>query len=176
MTRPETDERTARAGRAGVLVDGVVAPVGEREHHRGLFSGKKHRSGQNVQVVTDLDGRAADVGEPVPDNPTHEATWRRTHRPTEDIQRQKQSQWQFVVADRLAAGMKSCLPHDFLVSSDRHLDETRHRPRDSVIAASPAPEVVISLSPGRTDEGDARQASLVHAATTQEIGHELGET
>ncbi|WP_233624779.1 transposase family protein [Actinoplanes sp. ATCC 53533] len=30
-----------------------------------MFSGEKHLSGQNVQVVADLDGRVADVGEPV---------------------------------------------------------------------------------------------------------------
>lgn len=66
VTRPEVDEQLARAGREGVLVDGFVAPVGEREGYDGLFSGKKHLSGQNVQVVADLDGRVADVGDPVP--------------------------------------------------------------------------------------------------------------
>ncbi|WP_238324072.1 transposase family protein [Salinispora pacifica] len=48
-----------------MLVDGFVAPVGERESYHGLFSGKKHLSGQNVQVIANLDGRVADVGEPV---------------------------------------------------------------------------------------------------------------
>lgn len=66
VPRPETDEQHARAQREGVLVDGFVAPVGEREGYDGLFSGKKHLSGQNVQVVADLDGRVADVGDPVP--------------------------------------------------------------------------------------------------------------
>jgi hypothetical protein len=66
VTRPETDEQLARARREGVPVDGFVAPVGEREGYHGLFSGKKHLSGQNVQVVADLDGRVADVGDPVP--------------------------------------------------------------------------------------------------------------
>jgi len=66
VTRPEVDEQLARAQRNGVLVDGFVAPVGEREGYHGLFSGKKHLSGQNVQVVADLDGRVADVGDPVP--------------------------------------------------------------------------------------------------------------
>lgn len=36
--------------------------------------------------------------------------------------------------------------------------------------------LVYDLSSGRTDEADARQASLVHAAATREIGHEPGET
>jgi hypothetical protein len=61
VTRPEVDRQLAVAQRAGVLVDGFVAPVGEREHDAGLFSGKKHVSGHNVQVVADLDGRVADV-------------------------------------------------------------------------------------------------------------------
>ncbi len=65
VTRPAVGQRLERAGREGVLVDGFVAPVGERESYHGLFSGKKHLCGQNVQVVADLDGRVADVGEPV---------------------------------------------------------------------------------------------------------------
>jgi hypothetical protein len=65
VTRPEVDQQLASAQREGVLVDGFVAPVGEREHYDSLFSGKKHVSGQNVQVIADLDGRVADVGEPV---------------------------------------------------------------------------------------------------------------
>ena len=51
VTRPEVDQRLAQTRREGVLVDGFVAPVGEREHYDGMFSGKKHVSGQNVQVV-----------------------------------------------------------------------------------------------------------------------------
>jgi hypothetical protein len=47
-----------------VLVDGFLAPVGERDGYDG--SGKKHLSGQNVQVVADLNGRVAEVGDPVP--------------------------------------------------------------------------------------------------------------
>jgi hypothetical protein len=65
VTRPEVDQRLDQTRREGVLVDGFVAPVGEREHYHGLFSGKKHTSGQNVQVISDLDGRVTDVGEPV---------------------------------------------------------------------------------------------------------------
>jgi hypothetical protein len=66
VTRPEVDQRHHRAQRAGVLVDGFVAPVGERDDYHGLFSGKKHLSGQNAQVIVDRDGRVADVGDPVP--------------------------------------------------------------------------------------------------------------
>jgi hypothetical protein len=66
VTGPEVEQQYRRAQREGVLVDGFVAPVGEREGYDGLFSGKKHLSGQNVQVVADLDGHVADVGDPVP--------------------------------------------------------------------------------------------------------------
>lgn len=65
VTQPEVEQRYEQARRSGVLVDGFIAPVGEREHYDGLFSGKKHVSGQNVQVVADLDGRVTDVGDPV---------------------------------------------------------------------------------------------------------------
>jgi hypothetical protein len=37
------DDRGVLLRREGVLVDGFVAPVGERESYHGLFSGKKHR-------------------------------------------------------------------------------------------------------------------------------------
>jgi hypothetical protein len=66
VTRPEADQRHDLAQRAGVLVDGFVAPVGERDGYASLFSGKKHVSGQNVQVIADLDGQVADVGDSVP--------------------------------------------------------------------------------------------------------------
>jgi len=56
-TRPEVDQRLERTRRDGVLVDGFLASVGERESYHGPFSGKKHVSGQNVQVIADLDGR-----------------------------------------------------------------------------------------------------------------------
>ncbi len=65
VTRPEVDQRMHQTQRDGVLVDGFIAAVGERKHYHGLFSGKKHICGQNVQVITDLDGRVADVSEPV---------------------------------------------------------------------------------------------------------------
>jgi hypothetical protein len=65
VTRPEVAQRLEQTRREGVLVDGFVAPVGERDAYHGLFSGKKHLCGQNVQVVANLDGLVADVGDPV---------------------------------------------------------------------------------------------------------------
>ena len=66
VLRPETDARFAAAAREGVLVDGFVAAVGDRTGYADLYSGKKHLNGQNIQGVADLDGRVADVGDPVP--------------------------------------------------------------------------------------------------------------
>ncbi len=66
VTHPEGDQQYQRAPREGMLVDGFVALVGERDGYDGLFSGKKHVSGQTVQVVADQDGHLADVGAPVP--------------------------------------------------------------------------------------------------------------
>jgi hypothetical protein len=62
VPRPETDQRYAQAQREGALVDGFVAPVGDRDGYTDdLYSGKKHTNGQNIQVVADLDGLVADV-------------------------------------------------------------------------------------------------------------------
>jgi hypothetical protein len=63
---PLYEEIRAQAHRDAALVDGFVAPVGERDGVDGLYSGKKHVSGQNVQVVGTLSGRLADVGDPCP--------------------------------------------------------------------------------------------------------------
>jgi hypothetical protein len=48
VTRREAGEQAERAHLDGILVDGFVAPVGEREHYHGLSSGKKHVCGRNV--------------------------------------------------------------------------------------------------------------------------------
>ena len=63
---PLYEEVRAQARREAVLVDGFVAPVGERDGRGDLHSGKKHVTGQNVQVVGTLGGRLADVGDPCP--------------------------------------------------------------------------------------------------------------
>ena len=63
---PLYEEVRSQAHQEPALVDGLVAPVGERDGVEGLFSGKKRVSGQNVQVVATLGGRLADVGEPCP--------------------------------------------------------------------------------------------------------------
>ena len=63
---PLYDQVREQARRESVLVDGLVAPVGERDGADSLFSDKKKYSGINVQVVATLSGRLADVGDPCP--------------------------------------------------------------------------------------------------------------
>jgi hypothetical protein len=66
LLTPTAEAATTQARREALLVDGFVAAVGERDEVSGLFSDKKHLSGQNVQVVATLDGRVIDTGEPCP--------------------------------------------------------------------------------------------------------------
>jgi DDE superfamily endonuclease/Helix-turn-helix of DDE superfamily endonuclease len=56
-------EKRARLG--AVLLDGFIAPTGERSDRTDLFSGKHRVCGMNVQVVADLDGRVIDTGTPI---------------------------------------------------------------------------------------------------------------
>lgn len=63
---PLYEQVQAQVRRDAVLVDGLVAPIGERDGVDGLFSDKKGFCGQNVQVVATLFGRVIDVGEPCP--------------------------------------------------------------------------------------------------------------
>jgi hypothetical protein len=63
---PLFDEIREQARRGAVLVDGLVAPVGERTGTEDLFSDKKGYSGINIQFVSTLSGRLADVGDPCP--------------------------------------------------------------------------------------------------------------
>ena len=52
--------------RSAVLVDGFLAPTGNRTGIPDLFSGKRHAAGLDVQAVSDLAGRLLDTGLPVP--------------------------------------------------------------------------------------------------------------
>ena len=57
----------AAAASAPLLVDGFVAPTGERPGaEANMFSDKHHECGFNVQVLADTAGRLVDVGDPVP--------------------------------------------------------------------------------------------------------------
>ncbi|MFI6333175.1 transposase family protein, partial [Micromonospora chersina] len=55
-----------QARRSTVLVDGFLAPTGERSGVAGMFSGKRHQVGFNIQAVGNLDGHLVDTGLPCP--------------------------------------------------------------------------------------------------------------
>lgn len=63
----EALEAEAAADRAHstLIVDGFLVPTGERAQTKGLFSGKRHACGVNVQAVADLRGHLVDFGEPM---------------------------------------------------------------------------------------------------------------
>jgi hypothetical protein len=52
VTRPEVDQQLASVQRAGVLVDGLVAPAGERDSYHGLFSGRNTSPGNRRRPST----------------------------------------------------------------------------------------------------------------------------
>ena len=48
-----------------IIPDGTLIPTGNRAAHRELYSGKRHRSGAAVQILSGTDGRLRHVGEPI---------------------------------------------------------------------------------------------------------------
>jgi hypothetical protein len=65
ITANRVAEVVAQARRSAVLVDGLIAPTGERSARDDLFSKKHHVCGMNVQVVANLGGRVLDTGTPI---------------------------------------------------------------------------------------------------------------
>jgi hypothetical protein len=66
---PAADHRADRELRSTVRVDGFLAPVGDRRHDTftaGMYSGKRHRCGFNIQVVGSAYGRLVLAGNPQP--------------------------------------------------------------------------------------------------------------
>lgn len=49
-----------------VLVDGTDIPTGNRAGHEDNYSGKRHRSGLNIQVAADTDGDLLGISAPLP--------------------------------------------------------------------------------------------------------------
>ena len=48
-----------------IIPDGTLIPTGNRAAHRELYSGKRHRSGAAVQILSGTDGHLRHVGEPI---------------------------------------------------------------------------------------------------------------
>jgi hypothetical protein len=69
LLTPAADHRADRELRSTVRVDGFLAPIGDRRENTfnaGMYSGKRHRCGFNIQVVGSCDGRLVLVGDPQP--------------------------------------------------------------------------------------------------------------
>lgn len=60
------------AGRV-VIPDGTLIPTRNRAAHPELYSGKRHRSGAAVQILSGTDGRLCHVGEPIAES-IHDVT------------------------------------------------------------------------------------------------------
>jgi DDE superfamily endonuclease/Helix-turn-helix of DDE superfamily endonuclease len=66
---PGAEHRAERELRSTVRVDGFLAPIGDRRENTytsGMYSGKRHRCGFNVQVVGSAYGTLVLVGTPQP--------------------------------------------------------------------------------------------------------------
>jgi hypothetical protein len=66
---PGAEHRAERDLRSTVRIDGFLAPIGDRRENTftsGMYSGKRHRCGFNIQVVGSAYGRLILVGDPQP--------------------------------------------------------------------------------------------------------------
>jgi hypothetical protein len=66
---PLAEQVAARELASTVRVDGFLAPTGDRrlrEYNEGMFSGKRHHAGFNIQVVASWRGRLVLTGQPMP--------------------------------------------------------------------------------------------------------------
>ena len=64
---PNAEQMAAKELRSTVRVDGFLAPIGDRRedtYTSGMYSGKRHRCGFNIQVVGSAHGRLVLVGDP----------------------------------------------------------------------------------------------------------------
>jgi len=64
-----TQARADRELRSTVRIDGFLVPIGDRRestYTSGMYSGKRHRCGFNVQVVASWHGRPVMTGRPQP--------------------------------------------------------------------------------------------------------------
>ncbi|MGH3938448.1 MAG: transposase family protein [Pseudonocardiaceae bacterium] len=71
-----------------VLVDGSDIPTGNRAGHEDNYSGKRHRSGLNVQVTADTEGDLLGISAPLPGS-------------MHDRKAFAESDWEELLADRL---------------------------------------------------------------------------
>jgi len=76
---PLADRVAERELRSTVRVDGFLAPIGDRRKNTytsGVYSGRSHRCGFNVQVVASWRGRLVMTGDPMPGAMHDARAWR----------------------------------------------------------------------------------------------------
>jgi hypothetical protein len=76
---PLANRVAERELRSTVRVDGFPAPIGDRRKNTytsGMYSGKSHRCGFNVQVVASWHGRVVPTGDPMPGAMHDARAWR----------------------------------------------------------------------------------------------------
>jgi hypothetical protein len=76
---PTAEQITIKELRSTVRVDGFLAPIGDRRantYRSGMYSGKRHHCGFNVQVVGSAHGRLVLVGAPQPGSMHDAKAWR----------------------------------------------------------------------------------------------------
>ncbi|MFC7762657.1 transposase family protein [Catellatospora bangladeshensis] len=78
---PNAERAADRDLRSTVRVDGFVAPTGDRRkdtYTSGMYSGKRHRCGFNIQVVGSIHGRLVLTGAPQPGAMHDAKAWRQS--------------------------------------------------------------------------------------------------
>jgi hypothetical protein len=76
---PAAEHRAERELRSTVRIDGFLATTGDRRENTftaGMYSGKRHHCGFNIQVVGSTDGRLVMVGDPQPGAMHDAKAWR----------------------------------------------------------------------------------------------------
>jgi hypothetical protein len=79
LLAPSADRVAERELRSTVRVDGFLVPIGDRRantYKSGMYSGKRHRCGFNVQVVASWRGRLVLTGDPMPGAMHDARAWR----------------------------------------------------------------------------------------------------
>jgi len=79
LLAPLAERVAERELRSTVRVDGFLVPIGDRRantYKSGMYSGKRHRCGFNVQVVASWRGRLVLTGDPMPGAMHDVRAWR----------------------------------------------------------------------------------------------------
>ncbi|WP_144120925.1 transposase family protein, partial [Catellatospora sichuanensis] len=111
---PVAEQVAARDLRSTVRVDGFLAPTGDRRkdtYTSGMYSGKRHRCGFNIQVVGSFHGRLVLTGAPQPGAMHDAKAWRESGLATRFEGRLHADGGPGGFADAAYTGTGLCVPH-----------------------------------------------------------------